>query len=145
MHDKDTPLNQPLSPPLQIFLIEDSSLVRELVIESFAEIPGVLLAGTADSEDDAYAHLTVQPCDILILDIQLRQGNGISLLRRLGKPAAESRQIRIIFSNNVSKGYRRLAEQLGVQFFFDKTCEFTQMRSLLEQLGLGGSADGIAG
>lgn len=130
-------MNHPLSPPLQVFLIEDSSLVRELVIESFADIPGIILIGHADSEDDALDQLALQPCDILILDIQLRQGNGISLLRRLGSRPQHDKQIRIIFSNNVSKGYHRLAGQLGVQYFFDKTSEFTDMRELLEQLGNG--------
>ncbi len=128
-------MNHPLSPPLQVFLIEDSSLVRELLIESFADIPGIMLVGHADSEDEALDQLALHPCDILILDIQLRQGNGISLLRRLSSDSQHDRQIRIIFSNNVSKGYHRLAEQLGVQYFFDKTSEFTDMRELLEQLG----------
>ncbi|MEB0135129.1 response regulator [Actimicrobium sp. CCC2.4] len=133
-------MNQPLSPPLQVFLIEDSSLVRELVIESFADIPGITLIGHADSEDEAFDQLERHPCDILILDIQLRQGNGISLLRRLGSTPRHENQIRIIFSNNVSKGYHRLAGQLGVQYFFDKTSEFTDMRELLEQLGNGTAA-----
>jgi DNA-binding NarL/FixJ family response regulator len=128
-------LNHSLSPPLQVFLIEDSSLVRELLIESFADIPGIALIGHADSEDGALDQLALQPCDILILDIQLRQGNGISLLRRLGSDPQYDQQIRIIFSNNVSKGYHRLAEQLGVQYFFDKTSEFSDMRELLLQLG----------
>ncbi|EGF33699.1 Putative response regulator receiver domain protein [Oxalobacteraceae bacterium IMCC9480] len=130
-------MNHPLSPPLQVFLIEDSSLVRELVIESFADIPGITLIGHADSEDEAFDQLERQRCDILILDIQLRQGNGINLLRRLGSQPQQNKQIRIIFSNNVSKGYHRLAGQLGVQYFFDKTSEFTDMRELLEQLGNG--------
>ena len=128
-------MNHPLAQPLQVFLIEDSSLVRELLIESFADIPGITLVGHADSEDEALDQLALHRCDILILDIQLRQGNGINLLRRLSSEPQHDQQIRIIFSNNVSKGYHRLAEQLGVQYFFDKTSEFTDMRELLEQLG----------
>lgn len=123
--------------PLRIFLVEDSSLVRELVTETFAEIDGVVLGGFADSEDGAFHQLVAAPCHILILDIELKQGNGINLLRRLSALPDSPAKIKIVFSNNVSAAYRRVAEPLGVEYFFDKTTEFNQLRALLESLGGG--------
>lgn len=112
-------------------------MLRELVAEAFAEIDGVVLTGSADSEDAAYQQLAAQPCEILVLDIELRQGNGIELLRRLTQLPSLENMVRIVFSNNAMGPYRRAAASLGIQFFFDKTTEFEQLRELLESLGRG--------
>lgn len=124
-------------PPLRLFLVEDSAMVRELMMESFATIPGITFAGFSDSEDDAFAQLQHAPCDIVIVDIQLRQGNGISLLRRLAIQPGVAAPIHIILSNNVSAAYRSILDQINSCFFFDKTTEFSQLHTLLQQLGTG--------
>lgn len=124
-----------VAPPLRIFLLEDSSLLRELLSEAFAGIGGVQLCGFAETEDDAFAQLCSTPYQILILDIELKIGNGINLLRRLCARSDHLAETRIIFSNNVSAAYRRAAAPLGVDYFFDKTAEFTQLQELLEALG----------
>jgi response regulator of citrate/malate metabolism len=69
-------------PPLRVFLVEDSIDVRDLMMENLAMIPGVVVAGTSESEGDALTQLNALSCDILIVDIQLKKGNGISLLRQ---------------------------------------------------------------
>ena len=129
--------NAAATSPLRVFLLEDSSLVRELVIETFAEIDGITLAGWADAEDEAFDQLCARPCQILILDIELKKGNGINLLRRLSAQPDQSKLIRIVFSNNVSPAYHRVAQPLGVQCFFDKTTQFGDLSALLTQLGRG--------
>lgn len=124
--------------PLKIFLVEDSADVRDLIMESLTDIPGVVLAGYADSEEDAIVRLEAENYDVLILDIQLRQGNGMHLLQslacagRLGNGG-----LKIIFSNHVSPAYRRAGLQYGVQFFFDKSSEFTKLHSLIEKVTRG--------
>ena len=123
------------APPLRIFLLEDSCLLRELLTEAFASIGGVVLAGFAEAEDDAFEQLCRLSYQILILDIELKKGNGINLLRRLCVLPGHLPETTIIFSNNVSAAYRRAAAPLGVDYFFDKTAEFTQLQQLLEALG----------
>lgn len=121
--------------PLKVFLVEDSADVRDLIMESLAEIPGVVLAGYAETEQDAAVHLENESYDVLILDIQLKQGNGMNLLQSLARSSKKSHdELKIIFSNHVSATYRRVGLQCGVQFFFDKSSEFTKLRSLIERL-----------
>lgn len=122
-------------PPLRIFLVEDSPMLRELLGERLVEIVGVILGGEADTEDAAFARLSTDPCEIVILDIELHQGNGIQLLRRLNQRNDVNKQIRILFSNNAAGAYRRAAAAVGVDFFFDKTTELPALLSLLAQLG----------
>ncbi|MFJ7566904.1 response regulator [Herminiimonas sp. NPDC097707] len=119
--------------PLHIFLVEDSLDVRELMIENLTMIPGVVVSGVSESESDALKQLDMQPCDILIVDIQLKKGNGINLLRQLSERRT-SDLVKIICSNNSTEVFRRVGRQYGVDHFFDKTSEFPQLFDLVRDL-----------
>jgi len=120
---------------LRIFLVEDSSAVRELIVAELCAIPGVAMAGCADNESDALQQLQALQCDVLIIDIELRQGNGMSLLRKLCEANAHAAVLKIIFSNNICDAYRRAGERYGVHHFFDKSFDLPRLRALLEPLG----------
>jgi response regulator of citrate/malate metabolism len=121
-------------PPLRVFLVEDSIDVRDLMMENLAMIPGVVVAGTSESEGDALTQLNELSCDILIVDIQLKKGNGISLLRQIAEGHHVTDTVKIICSNNASEVFRRAGQQYGVRHFFDKTSEFPQLFELLKDL-----------
>lgn len=123
--------------PLRVFLVEDSQAVREQIVENLSDIPGLVFAGFSDTEGDALGRLRQEFYDIVIFDIELKQGNGISLLRSLAKTPRFPDNLKIIFSNNVSSAYRRVGQQYGVRFFFDKTSEMFRLRHLLEQVTRG--------
>lgn len=122
--------------PLRVFLVEDSLDVRELIIENLSMIPGLVIAGVSESENDALDQLDSLMCDVLIVDIQLKKGNGISLLRQISEQSkAANSMFKIICSNNASEVFRRAGQQYGVRHFFDKTSEFPQLFALLKDLG----------
>ena len=123
--------------PLRVFVIEDSEPVRDLIIESLLDIPGIVVCGFSDSENDALKQLAMQSFDVILLDIELSQGNGMSLLRSLATSAHQADKVKIIFSNNISDAYRREGQRYGAHYFFDKTSEFLQLHRLLEKLAAG--------
>ncbi|HWZ48125.1 MAG TPA: response regulator [Herbaspirillum sp.] len=125
----------PNRPAIRIFLVEDSPDVRDLLIENLQEIPGIDYAGFSETENDALSRLNQDTYDVLILDIQLKQGNGMSLLQSLARASMQANALKIIFSNNVSNAYRQVGAKLGVEYFFDKSSEFLQLRQFLEHLG----------
>lgn len=121
--------------PLRIFLVEDSEDVRDLIVESLSEIAGVRLVGYAETELEALRHLQQNSYDVLILDIQLKQGNGMSLLQSLARSNTRRQsEVKVVFSNHVSPTYRREGVQCGVQHFFDKSSELPLLCDLLEEL-----------
>jgi DNA-binding NarL/FixJ family response regulator len=130
----------PASRSLRIFLVEDSSAVRDLLIQNLTNIPGIELAGFAEEENDALEKLLRDSCDILILDIRLKQGNGMSLLRSLASRPGTGGSVKIIFTNNASDTYRRASAQYGVAYFFDKSTDFLQLRSLMQNLAVSAPA-----
>ena len=119
--------------PLRVFLVEDFPPVRELIVENIEEIAGLELAGMAEGEQEALDWLSKNSCDVLILDLELRQGNGLGVLKAL-EPA--NGIVKIVYSNHVSPNIRGLAERFGASHFFDKTLDTPKLRGLLESLSV---------
>jgi DNA-binding NarL/FixJ family response regulator len=134
----DSSLLQRPPPPIRVYLVEDSAAIRKRIFEEFAAIPGITLAGYAETESDALNRLTQESFDVIIFDIQLQQGNGINLLRALAKNKKQSDAVKVVFSNHVDGTYRRLCEQYGVRYFFDKAFEFPRLRRVI--MGMGSNA-----
>jgi DNA-binding NarL/FixJ family response regulator len=118
---------------IRVFLVEDLPAVRTLVIENLEDIDGLRLAGYAETEDGAVSWLRDHECDVLILDLELKEGNGIGVLKQL---AADEKKgpVKIIYSNHVGPNIRRLAAKFGASHFFDKSLDTPQLKSLLEGL-----------
>ncbi len=119
--------------PLRVFLVEDSEEIRELMVENMEMIDGLKVTGVAESEEEALTQMQTLPFDILIVDIQLKKGNGINLLRNIADDKKFSDTLKIICSNNASEVFRRVGRQYGVNHFYDKTSEFPQLFALLQE------------
>jgi DNA-binding NarL/FixJ family response regulator len=119
---------------LRVFLVEDLPAVREVVIESLAEIAGLDVAGFAATEAGALAWLSIHDCDVVIVDLELKQGNGIGVLKGLADSAPRHSPLKIVYSNHVNAGIRSLAKQFGAQHFFDKTLDTPRLFALLRRL-----------
>jgi DNA-binding NarL/FixJ family response regulator len=127
------------APPLlkhkpRVFVVDDALVVRNLVIECLEEIPGLEVAGFAGSEATALSWLREHPCDVLILDLELRQGSGLGLLKTLASSKSPSRLVKIVFSNHADEGSRHAAAQLGASYFFDKMQDADKLRLLLQDI-----------
>ncbi|MGV3741860.1 MAG: response regulator [Burkholderiaceae bacterium] len=131
------PTSQAAMRELRIFLVEDVPAVRDLIVSSLADVAGLTWSGFADSENDAIEQLAHSNSDIVIIDIELKQGNGMSLLRRLKQSGSNPCSTKIIFSNNVCDAYRRAGAQYGVHYFFDKSFELPQLQALLKKMCIG--------
>jgi DNA-binding NarL/FixJ family response regulator len=121
-------------PPLRVFLVEDLPMVRNRVIESLDEIDGLELAGFAEGEESALAWLRSHPCDVVILDLELRQGNGLGVLKALAAHEPKPGLVKIVYSNHTGANVRNAAARLGASYFFDKTLDTPKLRPLLEKL-----------
>jgi len=119
--------------PLRVFLVEDSVPIRERLVESLASGGSVQLLGYADTEASALAVLRRASWDVVILDLQLRQGNGFKLLKALRDARAPGAKV-IIFTNYAFPLFRSKSEQLGADYFFDKAREFNRLRDVISSL-----------
>ncbi len=134
----DAPL-APVDSPLRVFVVEDSQRVCALLTEQLNDIPNVVVVGAAASEQAAVDALSHLACDVLIVDINLRAGNGIGVLRKLSAMAGSISEpgTRIVFSNYTEREYRLLAERYGAKYFFDKSTDLIALLTLVLQLASG--------
>ena len=115
--------------PLKVVLIEDSSLLCQILGDFLSELAGVEVVGKAEDERAAIELLQRQQPDIAIVDLQLRTGSGIGVLRALSRNPDQFGRLRaVVFSNHGQALLRERCLALGVDRFFDKA---TQMGELL--------------
>lgn len=127
---------RPLRRALRVFLVEDAPVVRSLIIECIEEIAGLEVAGFAGSEESALSWLRSHPCDVLILDVELRHGSGLGVLKALAAFDPPPRLVKIVYSNHANEIIRRVAAQFGVSHFFDKTLDADKLRLLLQEIAV---------
>jgi DNA-binding NarL/FixJ family response regulator len=123
---------QPESPAMRVFLVEDSPAVCERLQTMLAGIEGTRAVGAAATAQDAIEGIFAAAPDVVVLDLRLAEGSGLDVLRalRAAGPAGEAIAVYML-SNFAEAPYRRLAERLGAQGFFDKSTEFERVRDVL--------------
>ena len=65
---------------IKVMIVEDELKIRESFREVFAQHPSMRLVYETDSELRALDYLEVYDVDVMILDIELKEGDGLSLL-----------------------------------------------------------------
>lgn len=115
---------------LRVLLVEDSELLAERLREVLSQIAGVEVVGTVVDEGAAVAMAKDRDIHVVILDLQLKQGTGFGVMRSLGadRPAI------IVFTNYALPEYRRRAEQLGVEYFLNKSLDFERLPEVIRTL-----------
>jgi DNA-binding NarL/FixJ family response regulator len=114
---------------MEIFLVEDSSLVRARLAALLEAVPGASVVGEADRADSAIRDILALRPDLVLLDINLAEGSGFDVLRAVCREAPEIDFY--MLSNFAADPYRELAERLGAREFFDKSKEIERVRELI--------------
>ncbi len=110
---------------MKMLLVEDSTLLREVLFETINNLSNVSVTGTAATQYKAIELLDASPFDILLLDIELAEGNGFEVIRHIQKASYPFKQpILMMLTNHAHPHYRNLAKTLGVHYFFDKSMDF---------------------
>ncbi len=119
---------------LRILLIEDSRLLRDRLV-GMLTVPGVLrVTGTAETEQEALDLIDAHDYDALVVDVELRQGSGITAIRHARK-AYESRDqpLIIVLTNYSLPTVEQRCMSAGADHFLDKMQQFAEVRPLLER------------
>ena len=116
---------------MQVFLVEDSSMVRQRLEALIAGVPGAEIAGRAAGASEAIREILASRPDLVVLDIQLAEGTGFDVLRQLHAQAPELDVV--MLSNYSAEPYRQIAERFGARAFYDKSREFERVRESIAE------------
>lgn len=108
---------------LKVFIVEDNPVIRQNLVGALEELAPVTVIGHADGAALAKTVLTVlpPPCDLAIVDLFLRDGTGLDLLRALHEQ--RSPLARVVLTNYATPDVRSKCLALGADRVFDKSTD----------------------
>lgn len=129
---------------LKTYIIEDSRVIRDNLIAALEELAPIEVVGVAEDEATAVRWLTetTNVADLIIVDIFLKSGSGLGVLRAL-KPALPPRTV-VVLSNHATPEIRQNCIRLGANKVFDKSNELDALMQYCQLLASGGG-DNTAG
>jgi DNA-binding response OmpR family regulator len=114
----------------RIFIVDDSSIIRERIMEKLGMLPMDSTVSQAKDFQSANQMIDEEQPDIAILDIQLPDGSGIDLLTKIKTTCKKT--IVIMLTNYPYSIIRKRCDELGADYFFDKSTEFEKVLDVLE-------------
>ncbi len=117
---------------MRIYIVDDSDLLRERIIAQLSEIPNIQFVGQAEALDGTLTKIHDANPDVVILDIRLKEGNGIDLLEQIKQEP--NAPVVIMLTQFPYPQYRTKCLDAGADYFLDKNSEFHKVSNIIEQL-----------
>ncbi|GAB3474910.1 response regulator [Azotobacter salinestris] len=123
--------------PIRIVLVDDHALVREGIRALLAVMPRIEVVGEAESAVEALELLARVPADLLLLDIGLKDTNGLELTRTLGRQYPDLKVLILSMYDNTE--YVRTAIRAGACGYVLKDASSREIVAAIEAIAAGGS------
>ena len=116
---------------LRAFLIEDNPIIRDSLTEALEEQAGIEVVATAVDQEQALAWMNSRTdgCDVVIVDIFLRAGSGLGVLK--GMTDYKAPPARVVLTNYATPDMRERCRELGAEAVFDKSQEIEELMAWL--------------
>lgn len=112
---------------MKIAMVEDSALVRQSMTRLLQSVDGIDVVGYADDVPSALELIDAERPDVILLDVELRNGDrGMAVLRHTVRthPSIDV----VAMSNFGWQAMRMSFLQAGAKAYFDKATEFIAAR-----------------
>jgi DNA-binding response OmpR family regulator len=119
---------------MQALVVEDSPQIAERLVELVSVPDRVSVVATAATEDEALAACDTYTIDLAIVDLQLAQGTGFGVIRRLRAAAGDHPACIVVLTNHAVPALKVAAFEAGADFFLDKSKDFAAIPRLIGEL-----------
>lgn len=119
--------------PFHALIVDDSSAVRAFVRASL-EDHGFARVEEAETGFEALRVLASNAFDIVIVDVNMPDINGLELLAFMKKSPRQQAARRILISTDVSKPDTQRGLELGADAFLRKPFDVEELRALVRDL-----------
>jgi DNA-binding NarL/FixJ family response regulator len=122
---------------INVLIADDSEKVRRRLrsmLSGFSEeaIADNTIADVGNGVDRVLDSIGRFSPSIVIVDIQIKDGRGIDLLRQIQKDYPNTEII--VLTNKADRFYRRACLQAGARYFLDKTIEIERVKDAVARL-----------
>src|SRR5215470_10925970 len=116
----------------RILLIEDSAVLTRRLIDLLSEPGRIEVAAQATTQNEAVTRLKEGPFDVLVVDIELAEGNGVAVIRQarqLYPPDAQP--LIVVLTNYASDFVRDHCFAAGADYFLDKMRDIALLKAVV--------------
>jgi len=118
---------------LKIYFADDSAFIRHRLTLLIGELEAVTLYGKGENGLQAIDDIDRLKPDVVILDIQMPEKNGIEVLKAI-RALDDYHPVIIIITAFAFDIYRKVCAEYGADHFFDKADEFEKIKDVIEAL-----------
>lgn len=116
----------------RILLVEDSSVLSRRLVDLLSEPGRLTVAARAATQAEAVLRLKETPYDVLVVDIELAEGNGVAVIRQarqLYQPGLQP--LIVVLTNYASDFVRDHCFAAGADYFLDKMRDIGRLKPIV--------------
>jgi DNA-binding NarL/FixJ family response regulator len=118
----------------RVVIVDDAEMFRNRLVEDVAATERVQVVGTADTEAEAIALIEQTAPDAAIVDVSLRDGSGLNVVREVRKHFPAGQLCIVVLTNFSYAAVRDRSMEFGANHFFDKADEYHRVCELIHDL-----------
>lgn len=119
---------------INALVVEDSPQIAERLVELVSVPNRVEVVATAASEDEALSACDRHTIALAIVDLQLAQGTGFGVIRRLRAATGANPACIVVLTNHAVPALKVAAFEAGADYFLDKSKDFATIPRLIGEL-----------
>jgi len=116
----------------KVLLVEDNVMFATLILSRLETIPGVQICGVETIASEAIEAISIIQPDVVTLDVQLKVGSGLDVLRGIKGIPNPPRVI--MLSNEDPYIFSERCIFLGAEDYFDKSMQFEDFIEAIKQM-----------
>jgi CheY-like chemotaxis protein len=116
----------------RVLLVEDSAVLTRRLVDLLSEPGRIEVAAQAATQSEAVLRLQEGPFDVLVVDIELAEGNGVAVIRharQLYPPDAQP--LIVVLTNYASDFVRDHCFAAGADYFLDKMRDIALLKGVV--------------
>ena len=117
---------------MRVLIADDSDILAERLATALKKVSGIEIVGRAWTAAGASESIWRLKPDVVILDLCMPGGSGISVLENLQRDIATP--VVIVLTNYGQSQYRKRCLAKGASYFFDKSVEFEKVVEIVRNL-----------
>ena len=116
----------------RILLIEDSAVLSRRLVDLLSEPGRLCVTGKAATQSEALMRLQEGTYDVLVVDIELAEGNGVAVIRQVRQLfAPDAQPVVVVLTNYASDFVRDHCFAAGADYFLDKMRDIARLKAVV--------------
>ena len=116
----------------RILLIEDSAVLSRRLVDLLSEPGRISITAQAATQSEALLRLQEATYDVLVVDIELAEGNGVAVIRQVRQLyPPDAQPVVVVLTNYASDFVRDHCFAAGADYFLDKMRDIARLKAVV--------------